>query len=317
MATISKDPQSGNYNVRFRYGERAYRRSLKTPSKKEALSALGRVEETMRLLARGSLLMPPEADPATYIMTGGRVESPPRALPAQTLGELFDLYEQTLPEGAKEKSTLKTERIHMAHLGRVLNRKTHLRTLSPAAIQQYIRTRLSERNGSSVKPVTVRKEVATFRFLWNWAVAQGLLQRVAPTKGLQYPKSDEQLPFMTWAEIESVIARGGLAEQEETQLWASLYLDTGQVESILRHVEAHALHPQIYPMILFAAHTGARCSEILRSRIEDFDFGSRIIRIREKKRTQKKAITFRHVPMTQLVHKVFTKWFADHPGGHP
>ncbi len=210
MATISKDPQSGNYSVRFRYGERAYRRSLKTSSKKEALSALGCVEEAIRLLARGSLLMPPEADPATYIMTGGRVESPPRALPAQTLGELFDLYEQTLPEGAKEKSTLKTERIHMAHLGRVLNRKTHLRTLSPAAIQQYIRTRLSERNGSSVKPVTVKKEVATFRFLWNWAVAQGFLQRVAPTKGLQYPKSDEQLPFMTWTEIESVIARGGL-----------------------------------------------------------------------------------------------------------
>ena len=111
------------------------------------------------------------------------------------------------------------------------------------------------------------------------------------------------------------IARGGLTEQEEAQLWASLYLNTGQVTSILRHVESHALHPQIYPMILFAAHTGARCSEILRSRIEDFDFGSRIIRIREKKRTQKKAVTFRHVPMTQLVDKVFTKWFADHPGG--
>lgn len=34
----------------------------------------------------------------------------------QTLGELFNVYDQSLIPGVKELSTLKTERIHIAHL---------------------------------------------------------------------------------------------------------------------------------------------------------------------------------------------------------
>ena len=45
-----------------------------------------------------------------------------------------------------------------------------------------------------------------------------------------------------------------------------------------------AQHPFIYPMFVFAAHTGARRSEILRSQVDDFDFQSRTVQIREKKR---------------------------------
>lgn len=281
MATLSKDPQSGNYNVRFRYGKRSFRRSLRTANRKEGLAALGRVEETIRLLQRGSLIIPPEADPATFILSGGQLDNRPKVSALQTVSDLFELYQQSLPDGAKEKSTLKTERIHMAHLGRILKRRTRVRSITTKSVQDYIHARLTEADGCSVKPITVKKEVATFRFLWNWAVGQGHLSGRAPTTGFQYPKTDEQHPFMTWEEIETVIARGRLSDEEQQELWGALFLTTAEIEAILLHVKAHALHPQIYPMILFPAHSGARCSEILRSRIDDFDFQARTVQKNE------------------------------------
>jgi integrase len=68
-------------------------------------------------------------------------------------------------------------------------------------------------------------------------------------------------------------------------------------------------------MFVFVAHTGARRSEILRSRIDDFDLENRTVQIREKKRDCAKAVTFRRVDLTPLLAQVTTEWFAQHPGG--
>jgi len=116
MATVSKDEKSGNFHVRFRFGGRSFKRSLKTGNAREALSVLGRVDETLRLLERGSIQMPVVADPVSFIISGGQRDAKPTATSLLTVHELFQLYRKSLPEGAKEKSTLKTERIHMAIL---------------------------------------------------------------------------------------------------------------------------------------------------------------------------------------------------------
>ena len=55
---------------------------------------------------------------------------------------------------------------------------------------------------------------------------------------------------------------------------------------LLEYVRENARHGWIYPMFCFAAHTGARRSEILRSRIADFDFQAGSVLIREKKRVK-------------------------------
>ena len=65
----------------------------------------------------------------------------------------------------------------------------------------------------------------------------------------------------------------------------------------------------------FAAHTGARLSEILRARIDDFDLDVSRLRIREKKKSKRKGVTYRYVPMSSLLRAVMTKWFSNHPGG--
>ncbi len=65
-----------------------------------------------------------------------------------------------------------------------------------------------------------------------------------------------------------------------------------------------------------SAYTGARRSELLRARIEDFDFENRVVTLREKKKSRTK-VTLRTVDMTPPVESVMREYLASrtHPGG--
>jgi integrase len=67
-------------------------------------------------------------------------------------------------------------------------------------------------------------------------------------------------------------------------------------------------------MFVFAAHTGARRSEIIRSQIEDIDLTTRNITIREKKRVRGRFST-RTVPMSPILFAAMKNWLVIHPGG--
>ena len=134
-------------------------------------------------------------------------------------------------------------------------------------------------------------------------------------KGVMIPKSDEKPPFKTWAEIEQVISRGGITPQEEWELWGSLFLSRDEIDEALLMAKEKALHPFVRPMIFFTAHTGARLSEVIRSHPDDFDFHMDKVRIREKKRSRKKGLTYRYVPLSDPLREVMRQWFGVHPGG--
>jgi integrase len=131
-----------------------------------------------------------------------------------------------------------------------------------------------------------------------------------PSKGLRYPKADEKPPFMTMQEIERQIAAGG----DRDTLWEALYLQADELAELLAHVEKKAPHPWIYPLFCFAAHTGARRSEILRALVADVDFTGNTVLVREKKRSRGQRTT-RRVPLTPFLKKVLKEWLAVHPGG--
>jgi integrase len=233
-----------------------------------------------------------------------------------TLENLFDLYPKSLPEGAKEQTTRKTEGSHILHLSRHLKTSRLAQAMTIADMQAYIDRRLRDRyRNKPPGPVTVKKEVATFRLIWNWAMARGYLTGPAPTKGLRYPKVEEKHPFTTRAEIETIIKRGRLTTKQQDALWECLFLTSKDVQEVLDYVKKVAQHPFIYPMFIFAAHTGARRSEILRSQVDDFDFQSRTVQIREKKRDHSKSLTYRRVRMSDLLVEVMQEWFSQHPGG--
>ncbi len=316
MAHVELDENSQRYRIRFRYGGTEYKRSLKTTSETEANSVLGRVEETIRLLERGRLEMPPDADAGTFIVSDGKLVSKPTRPPILTLKDLLEGYHASLPEGAKAESTIGGEKIHQQHLLRHLGATTIANNIGGSQVQDYVRKRLRDKHhGKPIGPATVKKELTTLRLIWNWGVVQGCLSGPSPTKGVKLPRRAEKPPFRTRDEIQRIIDRGGLEEAEQKALWASMFLTATEIQEVLAHVKQAARYPFVYPMFVFVAHTGARRSEIQRSQVDDFDFSAGVVGIREKKKDHAKTVTFRRVPMTELLSKTMTEWFSQHPGG--
>ena len=316
MASLEFDELSGRYRIRFRYRGHPYKRSLKTIDAKEAQGVLGRVEETIRLLERGRMELPLGSEPGVFILSDGKLHGKSSAERQQTLDGLLKFYLKSVPKDSKADTTLKTEEIHVSHLIRHLRKSKLAQTLTMTDVQSYVQKRLRDAyRDKPIRPDTIKKEVATLRLIWNWAVAHGYLTGPAPTRGLKYPKTEQKLPFMTRKDIETIIARGGMREEEEGRLWSCLFLTTSEIQEVLDYVKTAAQHPFIYPMFVFAAHTGARRSEILRSQVDDFDFQSRTVLIREKKRNHDKSLTYRRVRMSDLLVKTMQEWLAIHPGG--
>lgn len=308
--------ERGIFKFGFRFGGKLFKKSLKTKNKAKAEDKLGVVNRNLEYLEEGVLTLPEDADLPTFLMTGGkRKEAKITLTDKLTLKKLFDLYEAALPEGAKEKNTVGTEKVHKKHFLRTLGENCRL-PLSLDELQTHVNKRLKEpgRKGNRVGPGTIRKELGTLHVIWEWGKRSGLLKTEFPDAGLLFPKSQDKPPFHTRKQIEQKLARGGLSKAEVGELWASLYLELSEIEEILDHVKRNAREPWVYPMMAFVARTGARRSEAIRSHIDDFDFESRMVRIREKKRERGK-ITYRHVPMSPALIETMKAWLAVHPGG--
>ncbi len=67
-------------------------------------------------------------------------------------------------------------------------------------------------------------------------------------------------------------------------------------------------------MFYFAAHTGARRSEVVRVLGADVDFAGGTVLVREKKRARGKRMT-RRVPLSPLLTEALREWLKEHPGG--
>lgn len=315
MASLELDTASGRYRVRFRYSGQEFKRSLRTSHRSVATAGLGQVAETIRLLEMGMAELPPNVDPGVFIVSGARTrrEQRPQS-PVQTLAELFSVYEKELPQGAKEAKTLEGEAIHKRHLLRHLGSKSRVAAISLSHVQRYVELRSQDRfNGQQIGPCTIKKELSTLRLVWNWAKRQSYVETEPPVDKVVYPKTDEKPPYMTMAEIECILARGNDSAEMQEGLWESLYLTRPEIDELLETVRNSAKKPFIYPMFLLAAHTGMRRSELVRCEINDLDFANRTILVREKKRSRKFSLSFRRVPMSSVVERVFTQHFTDFP----
>ena len=261
MATVELDPASGRYRIRFRYGGRPYKRTLKTADKREAHRICCCVEETLSLIHRGSITVPDDAEPGAFILSDGKRMKKVAAPAVRNTGDLFEAYKNSVPEGAKEANTLEGERRHMRHLGRHIKLSSIAQSITAADLQRYILLRSHDFwHGTSIRPDTIRKELTTFRLIWNWAVHHGHLKGKAPLQGLKYPLRPERPPFMMLAEIRRRIARGGLNKLQIAELWECLFLSTHEVQSLIDFVAQQELPSVVYPMLLLVAHLGEEVS---------------------------------------------------------
>ncbi len=322
MASLHEDERTGNWIIMFRWGGQQYRRSCETANKGSAGSIKARVEDTIRLLKLGRIEVPKGADPGVWIMSDGKLTAKPKAKGGQLrrLGAICDAY--LADQIAKADNTVACEGIHVRHLKRVMGESTMLDTVTLNVIQGYVTARSrTKRRGTPLSGKTIRKELATFRQVWDWARQRQYVASDCPIyrEGRKWaviiPKPKEREKFQTWAQIERRIARGGLTPEQKKALWDSLFLDEKQVAELMKYVKERARYPFIHPMFVFAAYTGARRGEIRHSQVDDFDFRLKQVKLRERKRKKNMAETFRFVPLHPRLAETMREWFANHPGG--
>ena len=307
---------NGRYHVAFRLGRQKLKKSLHTSDLRTAEARLHQLEENIRLLEKGRIDLPNDVDVVEFLLSDGKLNGKYRAnSKLRTLKQFSDAFLASIPPDSLEDKTFQCMRTHLRHLARVLGKSCSLAALNLEDLQGYVNRRSLEKGNRSKKlsPTTIKKELATLRTLWNWANNAEHLSRLFPSRGLRYPKSCEKPHFQTWAEITRKIETYNLPENQQADLWECLFLTTSEVESLLADVKKSALHRCFYPMFVFAAHTGARRSEILRSQVEDIDFLGRTITIREKKRVRGQ-LTTRSVPISPMLYRVLRDWLATHPG---
>ena len=240
---------------------------------------------------------------------------PPAQTGELTLAEFRDRYLATNRD-SQEKRSIEGIELHFKHLVAALGERFPIGELKLAHLQGYVDRRAKAKGmyGRRLSPATIKKEIVTLRTAWNWAVKMGLVAGRFPNDGLRYPKLDEKPPFMTREEIERQIAAGGLTEAQKKELWNALFLTLPEVAELLEHLRQAGTLPWVYPMACFAAHTGARRSELLRMRVADIDFAGKAVLIHEKKRVRGKRTT-RRVPLSPFLTAVLKDWLASHPGG--
>jgi integrase len=296
---------SGFYFVCFRIGDTRFKRSLKTRDPKEADNLTARVEDNLRDVKRGRLIIPDDADPVQFLLSDGRIATPLSISVPTTLKELFDRYFNSIPPGTLEDSTVDGMKTHRKHLEKFLQHTLSIRTLSRDHLEGFIAWRSLGKIGGA----TIKKEVVTLRTVWNWALQRKVVEVPFPGKRLKYPKSAEKPPFLPFANVEE--RTKGLVAESAAEFWESVYLTAEDIEALLQHVSGR---PFLRPMFCFAAYTGARRSEMLRARISDVDLKAGWVTLRERKRSHDQKTT-RRVPICAALKTVLSEWLAVHPGG--
>ncbi len=309
------------YRIVFRYNGKRYRQTLDTEDPTVADSAVCGVKRTLMLLEQKALHIPAGADVLSFILSGGQITEAPKpnghvVTEPTTLASLKERYTETLSVGAVEESSLNTLTMHLRHMERTVGARFQLDALTLNHLQEHVirRTKSKGMRGRPLSPVTIRKEIASFRAAWNWGVQAGLVKGAFPNKGLKFPKLDEKPPFQTWDEIQRQIAGGCLSKNQIAELWDCLYLRKSEIDELLRYLNEKGTMPWVYPLVCTAAYTGARRSELIRIEIADVDFDRNTILIREKKRSREKRTT-RRASLTPSLKQVLLDWLRLHPGG--
>lgn len=274
----------------------------------EARAKGAEVDEILGLLERGRLSLPEGVALADFVAAGGKAPAVPARPEAVTARQLFDLYLSTHANGTVEASSLGTAKTHLNQFAGTVGERFRVQALTLLDLQGHV----DRRRKKGVSPVTLKKEVATVRACWNWAVHAGVLKGAFPGKGLRFPKEREKEPFRTFAEVQAVIAAEKPDEARRGLLWEALYLTRAEAEEFLAHVRAHATLPWVFPMVAFAAYTGARRSEMLRAIVTDVDLDAGVVTVREKKRVRGKCSTRRATVPPKLA-EVLRGWLAVRP----
>jgi hypothetical protein len=123
-----------------------------------------------------------------FVAAGGK--APVVAVRPETLTtrNLIDRYLATHANGTIEENSLGTAKTHLNQFLKTVGERFRIQGLTLADLQGHV----DRRRKKGVSPVTMKKEIATVRACWNWAVHGGLLKGTFPDRGLRFPKEEEK-----------------------------------------------------------------------------------------------------------------------------
>src|SRR5262245_58385496 len=135
MASLQE--RNGWFHLLFRYRGRQYSQALKTQDPREA-EALRGVADRVLIRIRNHEIPPPPPDAVlpAFLLAGGRVPEPARPVEAPlTLKDLAARYEAAHSNGAMEKNSLATARMHLNHFVAALGERFELRGMTAQDLQ--------------------------------------------------------------------------------------------------------------------------------------------------------------------------------------
>ncbi len=312
MASLQKKGDS--WHCQFLYKKQRRTWVIGAVEEIEAQATKAKVEYLLMRIKQRLIDVPSGMDIVDFLICDGKPPEQPRpSIPKEaTFAELRDAYLRTYNNGTIEQNTLDTCKIHLSHFAATLGDSFPMIALTLADLQRHVDRRAKDKNqsGDSISAITIKKEVGTLSGVWLWGTRMDMIAGDFPGRGLRYPKQQESRPFMTWQQIERALAAGG----DPDELWDCLYLTVAEITALLTQVKELATHPFIYPMFCFAAHPGARRSEVMRAQVADVDFAGQTVLIREKNR-RPGTRSHRTVPLTPFLAGVLKEWLVLHPGG--
>lgn len=308
--------RNGSYRVLFRYNGKQHAFTLGEVSKEEATAKSSQCDYLLLRLKQRLAVLPQGMDIVEYMETDGKPRPPSETAIARTTLDQLQTRYLAAHERSLEATTIEGIKIHFDHLIGFFGKDLCISDLTLAELQRYVDKRSQDKGikGRKLAAATILKEIVTLRTAFNFAVSMKYVSGPFPNKGLRYPKSAEKPPFMTRAEIENRIEYSGLTDAEINDLYESMYLTIDELAELLTEVKAKPSQPFVYPMISMAAYTGARRSELLRTRIADVDFKAMVVTIHERKRVRGKSTT-RRIPISPVLCQVLKDWLQIHPGG--
>lgn len=335
--------RSGSWRILFRYNKEQHTFLLGQVEEHEARAVAAKVDYWLMRLKQKLVQLPPGCDIVTFVQHDGNPPTHPAPQREEiNLSQLRDRYLESQKKKL-EQTTLDGISLHFKHLIRILGAKRLISPLTRADLQAYVDKRSSEWIDPNIyrkkrrekqktskgergmgktksklpdKPLrhpsaaTIKKEMVSLRTAWNWSRRYLLLAEEFPGSDLDYAKTQESLPFMTWEEAIHRIE----TKDDPEKVWECVYLRPEEITELLAWVQERPVSPWVYPMFCFAAHTGARRSEIVRVLYSDLDLANEIVTIREKKRDSRKHTT-RRVPLSSLLKEVLTEWIKNRGDG--
>ncbi len=143
---------------------------------------------------------------------------------------------------------------------------------------------------------------------FDWAVAVNHLA-VSPAADLPRVKSaGDQLPFRTFQEIESVVARGGLKPREILRLWDCLYLSPAEISELLSLVRERSVYDVTPIFHAVPAYTGMRRGEVMRLRWSDIEFDQDALVARSLKQSRQDVETARRIDLHPELKMILLEW---------